>query len=115
MTPKERNAILYQFNNSDAEAMVLITTSAVGGAGINCQFKCWNVHILETPYSDAMRVQNIGRVRRLNNPSRKVKVWEYYVNDTFDTKKVNKQLEKMLPKAMALLSREAINGIEGDT
>ena len=104
--------MLDRFNNDPLNPMVLITTGGVGGVGLNAQKMCWNVHILETPFNDAMRIQEIGRVRRIGSPRECVKVYEYFIPGTYDSVQMYKQISKAIPEAIAMLNADAGNGGE---
>ncbi|KAE8164621.1 SNF2 family N-terminal domain-containing protein [Aspergillus tamarii] len=72
------------FNHSASECMVLINSFSVNSAGLNLQNQCRNVHLFSPTISKSIRNQAIGRSCRLGQ-SRIVLVYEYIVNDSFNT------------------------------
>lgn len=109
----ERDRIIEDFNEFNRKPMVFLITYAIGSTGLNLQKDCHRVHLVEGATNLGTLGQSIGRVRRLGNPSSVVYVYEYYVNGTFDSKNVWRNIEKAVPQAMAELNRQIFYGEEG--
>ncbi len=87
-----RNAtpVITAFTAYDDRAQVLITTFAVGSTGPNIQQKCWRVHMIESAHNLGAQAQALGRALgralRVGNPSSVVWLYEYFVDDSFDSR-----------------------------
>lgn len=107
---EERDAVITAFTEHDDRAQVLITTYAVGSAGLNLQAKCWRVHMIESAHNLGVQAQALGRAVRVGNPSAVVWLYEYYVAETFDQQSIWRNIEKAVPQAMAELNRRIFSG-----
>ncbi|RWQ94007.1 hypothetical protein C8Q69DRAFT_312507 [Paecilomyces variotii] len=74
--------------------MVLICSYYVNSAGSNLQSLCRNVHLFDIPTSDRFVQQAIGRVRRLRQ-RRIMKVYDYFLENSFKTRQLTLNLNKL--------------------
>ena len=56
----------------------------------------------------------MGRSRRPGNPSNVIYLYEYYVENSWDSKAVWRNIEKIIPEAMAVLNKQVFDGGEGE-
>lgn len=111
-THQDRDQYIHKFNDIDDSGKVLIVTGAAGGTGLNLQKRCFHVHILETPFNESMKVQQIGRVRRYGCRSGVVYVYEYSVQGAFDGEQAQRAIRKAIPEAMTQLNASLVNSRE---
>ena len=111
-TADERDSVIDQFNHTPDKAKVLILTYAVGSVGLNLHHSCWRIHCVECPHNDGVAMQTLGRCRRLGNPSPDniVYFYRYYVSKTWDDDVMHRNIQKMIPEAMASLNVSIFNG-----
>ncbi|RAK86585.1 hypothetical protein BO79DRAFT_256994 [Aspergillus costaricaensis CBS 115574] len=79
----------------------------VNAAGSNLQNLCHNTHMFNTPTSQALADQAIGRVLCVGQ-SQVVKISEYVVHDSFNTSVFIKDLTKAIPDPVATLNWELL-------
>ena len=116
MRQDEREAVITAFTEKDDCAAVLVVTYAVAAVGLNLQHKCWRVHLIESAHNMGTQTQALGRAVRVGNPSPVVWLYEYFVEDTFDSTAIWRNIEKAIPQAMAELNRSLFPGdSEGGT
>lgn len=85
---------------------VLICSDYIISAGSNLQSLCRNVHLFGIPTSDRYIQQAIGRVWRLGQ-THIVKVYDYYLDHSFNTRQLSLNLNKLIPSLVTELN----NGI----
>ena len=66
------------------QVRILIGSTAKMGAGTNCQDKCVALHHLDAPWRPADIEQREGRIIRFGNENKKVKIFRYVTQGTFD-------------------------------
>lgn len=113
--PEEREAVIAAFTERDDCAHVLVSTYAVAAVGLNLQPKCWRVHLIESAHNLGTQTQALGRAVRVGNPSPVVWLYEYYVENTFDSLTIWRNIEKAIPQAMAEINRVVFAGEEGSS
>lgn len=91
-----RCQLMCRFDTADTHPMTLICSYYVNSVGTNMQEQCRNVHCLCLPMGFPMLHQAIGRVRRLGQKSL-VKVYEYHLVKSFNTKQLSNNVSKVLP------------------
>ena len=96
----DKDHYIHEFNDLGFTKF-LILTGVAGGTGLNLQKRCFHVHILETPFNESMKVQQIGRVRRYGCGSNAVYVYEYLVQGAFDGEQAQKAIRKATPDTVA--------------
>lgn len=111
---EQRDTIIDTFNESLNRPMILIMTYAVGSTGLNLQKDCKRVHCLKGANNLGILSQSLGRVRRLGNPNDIVYIYEYFVKGTFDDRNVWRNIEKVVPQAIAELNRQIFYGEDED-
>ena len=79
MSEAEREEVVQTFTQSSDEVMVLVTVYSLGSTGLNLQFLCWRVHLLEPFYNLRITNQTIHCYRRIGNPRNIIQVIEYHV------------------------------------
>jgi len=104
MSIKEREELVREFNEEPNKCMVLVCSYAVNSAGLNLQYRCRNTHLFDVPMSEAIVMQAVGRLRRLGQ-EKIVLVYEYRVPDSFNTRLIAKNVEKVIPGLIAELNR----------
>ena len=65
MTAEHRSAVVEKFNDPDSTVCVLLTTLSFGSLGLNLQYQCSRVVLLETPLNHNATIHTLGRVHRL--------------------------------------------------
>ncbi|KAI9035722.1 putative DNA repair helicase rad5 [Aspergillus affinis] len=103
LNSKERVELVRDFTTKVDECMVLICSYYVNAAGSNLQDLCRNVHLFDTPTSDPLKQQAIGRVSRVGQ-TRTVKIYDYIVSDSFNAGVFAKNLTKAVPDLVATLN-----------
>jgi len=83
--------------------------NAVGSTGLNMQKRCRRVHLIGSAHSLGFLRQAFGRVRRLGDPWDVVYLYEYCVENTFDDRTVHRNIEKVVPEAMAVMQNRIAN------
>jgi hypothetical protein len=104
LTPTERANLVREFNESKDTCMVLVCSYSVNSSGLNLQHLCRNVHLFDTPISEAIKRQAIGRTWRLGQVDF-VLVYDYNVPDSFNTRQVSNAAEKAIPGLIAELNQ----------
>ncbi|KAI9041146.1 uncharacterized protein KD926_007416 [Aspergillus affinis] len=103
LNSKERVELVRDFTTKVDECMVLICSYYVNAAGSNLQDLCRNVHLFDTPTSDPLKQQAIGRVSRVGQ-TRTVKIYDYIVSDSFNAGVFAKNLTKAVPDLVTTLN-----------
>jgi hypothetical protein len=104
LTHEERDRLIKEFNNSPDTAMVLICSYSVNATGLNLQARCRNTHLFDYPLSEGTVQQAVGRLRRLGQRWI-VKVFEYRVPNSFNTRQITHTMSKAMPGLVADLDR----------
>ena len=63
---------------------ILLGSTSKMGAGTNCQDKLIAIHNLDCPWRPADLIQRIGRILRQGNKNKKVYIYNYVTEGTFD-------------------------------
>jgi hypothetical protein len=103
LNTKERVDLVRDFTTLPDECMVLVCSYYVNAAGSNLQALCRNVHLFDTPTSDPLKQQAIGRVSRVGQ-QRTVKIYDYLVDKSFNAGLFAKNLTKAVPDLVASLN-----------
>ncbi|WEW56227.1 hypothetical protein PRK78_001666 [Emydomyces testavorans] len=101
LNQNEREELVHSFTKDQDHVMVLILTYALGSTGLNLQTLCHNAIIFDSPPSEPLRIQAIGRLQRYD-----VVVHELRVQDTFNTQLVFKRLGKAVPSMVAEMNKD---------
>ena len=67
------------------------------------QVQCWNYYLFNLPLSDPLETQAIRCILYLGQQST-VKVYSYIITDSFNTKQLIKNIEKVLPEITTQLN-----------
>ena len=67
LTTIKRTQTTALFNESHDQCMVLVCSYSVNSAGMNLQHMCQNVHLFDTPLSEAITLQAIDYRSHLQN------------------------------------------------
>ena len=114
MSEAEREEVVQTFTQSSDEVMVLVTVYSLGSTGLNLQFLCWRVHLLEPFYNLRITNQTIHCYRRIGNPRNIIQVIEYHVEGIFINREVFRLIEKVILECMAMLNRYIFGDIEAE-
>lgn len=87
--------------------MVLVCSFYVNSAGSNLQSLCRNVHLFDMPRSDRYIQQAVGCVRRLGQ-RRIVKVYDYFLQDSFNNRQLSLNLNKFVPSLVTELNQNIV-------
>ncbi|KAJ9200953.1 hypothetical protein DTO032I3_4427 [Paecilomyces variotii] len=104
----EREMLVQSFCTKPSSHHVLICSFYVNSAGSNPQNLCRNVHLWDIPTSDRYVQQAVGRVRRLGQ-THIVKVYDYYLDKSFNSRQLSLNLNKLVPSLVTELNSNIIN------
>ncbi|KAL2801674.1 P-loop containing nucleoside triphosphate hydrolase protein [Aspergillus granulosus] len=103
LTTRERVDLAMDFTTKPDSCMVLVCSYYVNSAGSSLQHLCRNVHLFDTPSSEPMKEQAIGRSLRVGQ-TRTVKIYNYVVEDSFNTNIFARNLNKAVPELVATMN-----------
>lgn len=103
-----RHELIRDFTTKPSECMVLVCSYYVNCSGLNLQAICRNVHLFDIPSSNAIAMQSMGRVIRVGQ-KRIIKVYEYFVEETFNVRQLSNNMNKVVPNMVAELNTQMIN------
>ena len=115
MTSTVKTITQNRFNEKIDSAMILITTFDVDAIELNLQTKCFHVHFFKSSWSRDTFLQENKRCRRLDNSFSFVKIYEYFVQNTFDSRQITRNVEKFMLEIFAHLSQDLMIEQENET
>ena len=110
MSSTEQEKVKSDFTSRRDRCHVLILSPKMGGVGLNLQYMCNDMIFYNTPLNEALRIQFIGRLRRMYSCGPVVNVTELGVIGTFSDYLENRSYFRSLPGLMALLDHEYVWG-----
>jgi SNF2 family DNA or RNA helicase len=108
LTNSDRHVLVDQFTKETITCMVLVCSLSVNAHGLNLHALCSICHLFDLAFSDSVRDQAIGRLRRLGQQNI-VQVFEYRVINSFNTRQISNSTNKATAGIIADLNPEMFN------
>ena len=108
MINTKKQIIVNRFNKKSSELITLMMSYVIAAMKLNFQNNCWRVHCFEQSHNIAIVSQTINRIKRLNNSSKWIYVYEYTIFNIFDSRDVKRNIEKIISQVFVELNQNVI-------
>lgn len=100
MDLKDRTAAINRFNDPNSKCKVFLSTYELAAHGLNLQYSCSRMVLMESPINYAKKLHAIGRMHRLGQKSPQ-KVWDIFQDSTIQRWMEGNNTRKLRPQIAA--------------
>ena len=112
---KQKTLIQRTFQKNFKKEMILMIIFDVDCTNWNFQKRCHHVHFFESIYNNVTKNQTLIRVRRFDNSIKMIYLYHYFVEKTWTSFNVVKNIRKCIFEATTLLNKEIFENVENET